>query len=665
MEQEPSTTIIKSLQSVKFIERNKLIIQEIAMKKKQLEIEKEMKSEAASKLREKLKPVVLPRYNLHLQNETNENQIKREQEHVGVKVIYRKASMIRVIKTTNSLRRQSTKKNTSNEDEEGQEKRKQIRSRRLTALKTLPPLDRGHKLEDKHLESPSDPRSFPNVTDVNDWLKKNRLPANSKVFCVSSMYRKSIRKSLLKIGWIENKDQESYCFHFKFTLKGSQIPFKMLQKYQIVNHFQKVQCLTTKIGLLQSLRDISFFSNKNIDSIFPRAFDCNEKWDYEEFTQYYKLTRAESILKRYICLAHENRRNDPEYRDLAPLIKTALKVTIRRLMNLDEMVDSQKDWTPITLKEWDIISKGEVTEEDLAKMMIKQNLKRQEKNENRAKKKKKKSKRSKKGDSSSELNINVDNNDEQNNIEDNVQQASTVQLSGEEVEVENTLKKLHEVYPQTRINGMGNIWILKPSGLSRGRGIKLYSSLVEINHHLTTKDFSYILQKYIENPLCYKRKKIDIRQWVVVAGWNPLTILFYDECYIRISSSDFTLSNIKNRFIHLTNNSVNKKSKNFVEEEGFLSQDEFRDWIETDYFEGAFNKIQEDMKSQVIASILCCQDRVSNRPNSLEIFGFDFCLDEDLGVWLIEVNASPDFSFSSVTSYTNLGNNKETSAEVQ
>ena len=78
------------------------------------------------------------------------------------------------------------------------------------------------------------------------------------------------------------------------------------------------------------------------------------------------------------------------------------------------------------------------------------------------------------------------------------------------------LSKLEERFPQTKMNGMKNIWVVKPAGLSRGRGIELFSSYHEIVHHLKTRDFSYVIQKYIENPLCYKGKKMDIRQWVLV-----------------------------------------------------------------------------------------------------------------------------------------------------
>ena len=32
---------------------------------------------------------------------------------------------------------------------------------------------------------------------------------------------------------------------------------------------------------------------------------------------------------------------------------------------------------------------------------------------------------------------------------------------------------------------------------------------------------------------------------------------------------------------------------------------------------------------------------IDNRPNSFELFGFDFAVDKDLNLWLIEANMSP------------------------
>ena len=42
-----------------------------------------------------------------------------------------------------------------------------------------------------------------------------------------------------------------------------------------------------------------------------------------------------------------------------------------------------------------------------------------------------------------------------------------------------------------------------------------------------------------------------------------------------------------------------------------------------------------------------CQSGFKNvRPNSFEVFGLDFMIDEDLGVWLLEANLTPDMSHS-------------------
>lgn len=525
-------------------------------------------------------------------------------------------------------------------------------------------------------------RSFPHVTDVGTWLKKNQISSSKKVFICSSIYRKSIRRAFLKAGWVQNKDSESTCFHLKFSLKGSQIPFDMLESSQIVNHFQKVQCLTIKAGLTRSLRSLTSFASCDLDAMFPRSYDCNNKQDYEEFLSYYKVLRAECVLKKFLYLAQQGGERDSEdYLRLLNLVGVALKITQRRLLTLEEVIESHCQQSPITDKEWKILSEGEVQEDMIAQMVQAQSDKRykkmmQSKNKKKKKRRKKKKKKTivtnnlkkqlqetkenKDGENSKIIDEKMiikksedEENDPNNNSQDeDDQEEPEIELNTKELEVQDTLSRIKEKYPQTNMNGMNNIWIIKPSGLSRGRGIKLLGSLAEITHHLQTKDFSFVIQKYMENPMLYKRKKFDIRQWVLVADWNPLTILFFEGCYVRVTTNEFTLKNIKNRFIHLTNNSVNKNSKNFNEDDGFLSVEDFETWIVSETGEeDAYQNISIQMKKQVKNSLKCCQEQVVNRKNSVELFGYDFCVDEAGGVWLIEVNASPDLSFSSVSSW--------------
>lgn len=127
---------------------------------------------------------------------------------------------------------------------------------------------------------------------------------------------------------------------------------------------------------------------------------------------------------------------------------------------------------------------------------------------------------------------------------------------------------------QHTIDGCANIWILKPGGKSRGRGIRCINKL-DAARHLFRSTTSrtrvglpaprWVVQKYIENPIIIQRRKFDIRQWVLVKDWNPLTAYFYDVCYLRFAAEEYSLADFENRFGHLTNNSVAVKSGQFEE----------------------------------------------------------------------------------------------------
>jgi hypothetical protein len=56
-----------------------------------------------------------------------------------------------------------------------------------------------------------------------------------------------------------------------------------------------------------------------------------------------------------------------------------------------------------------------------------------------------------------------------------------------------------------------------------------------------------------------------MRIYVLITCFEPLRIYVYDEGLARFASEPFSTDNKKNRFIHLTNYSVNKKHANFVQ----------------------------------------------------------------------------------------------------
>jgi len=485
------------------------------------------------------------------------------------------------------------------------------------------------------LKKRGDSKNKETITDIATWVRQRSLPSNSKIFIISKNYR-CIRDAFLERGWVENEDQDSNCFHFKFMLKCAKIKHSKLESWQFVNHFKGGTSLTTKVGLTKTLKSLSYYESTSSEPFYPRCFDCNHEEDFKEFILYFKQICAEVILKRLLDLAARGKRDCHRYQNLLLCLDTAISVSKRRCLTLDKHLELEGETDKISDAEWQIISKGISGKSfDDSTIPDKIYLPRLFKKKNQKKKKKIRSKTL----------VSIPFSTPRDTTPDIGNRG--IELTEKEIEAKEMLDELIDFLPQTQINGMANVWILKPSGLSRGRGIELSNDLSEIVQKLKSSGIGWVVQKYIENPLLYKSKKLDIRQWVLVTSFNPLTIFIYNRFYVRLSSNEYSLDDIKDRFAHLTNNSVNKKATNFKSEDGFLSQSEFKDYLEENFGANHFKQIKSQIKDQVKKSLSSAQDLIQNRKNTGEIFGFDFCIDSNFGVWLIEINSSPDFSFSS------------------
>lgn len=135
-----------------------------------------------------------------------------------------------------------------------------------------------------------------NCSSLEEWKKRNGVELNRKViddqcqiFIVSNGIQ-DIKNALLARGWVENTDQSSNFYDFKWAIKSKDVIFSQMQANQLVNHFSKNTMITTKSGLAKSLEKVNTFHDVDCDSFFPRCFNLNEPEDIEDFAVEYKYS---------------------------------------------------------------------------------------------------------------------------------------------------------------------------------------------------------------------------------------------------------------------------------------------------------------------------------------------------------------------------------------
>ena len=158
-----------------------------------------------------------------------------------------------------------------------------------------------------------------------------------------------------------------------------------------------------------------------------------------------------------------------------------------------------------------------------------------------------------------------------------------------------------------------------------------------------------IIQKYLDNPLLYRKRKFDIRCFALV-DWN-LNVFFCREGHLKASSFIYDVNNI-NKFIHITNHSFQKKSKKFEQYEtgNEISYSEFKNFLLEEKIPlSNFDKIIEKMKFIVKLSFQAVNNKIMRTPDvlSFELFGYDFIIDNEYNPWLLEINNNPGLSISS------------------
>ena len=407
----------------------------------------------------------------------------------------------------------------------------------------------------------------------------------------------------------------------------SDFDLNTIQPQQLINHFDKIRSLVTKAGLAESVKELAWTASVDPMTIHPRAYNLSNSDDCADFLENYRENAAWALIRMAETWSVP--------RHLLDLAMLAAECFLARRRHED--VDQDDTSLGLRADQWHLLityqtqccyEQGQPSEAGATKD--------EEVREDRPP------------------------------VDD---------LLAERIRC--VIEELRRYLPQFDMSGVRNVWILKPAASSRGRGISCEHRLDRILKNVgidpaaaslwtpggylprgkaTHREF--VVQKYIETPCLVQKTKFDVRQWVLVTSWDPLTVYFYRRSYLRFSSRPFQMDTAsmgdgeEAKAVHLCNNSIQAHLDSFAEAwaDGCMwTCERFSEWLRS-----AGHKAEDPWSAKVFPEMQAAakhvfeavQDRPDSRKNSFELFGIDYMLDEALNVWLIEINSSPAISHS-------------------
>ncbi|NXK30074.1 TTLL4 polyglutamylase, partial [Piprites chloris] len=200
-------------------------------------------------------------------------------------------------------------------------------------------------------------------------------------------------------------------------------------------------------------------------------------------------------------------------------------------------------------------------------------------------------------------------------------------------------------------------WIVKPPASARGIGIQVIHKWSQL-----PKRRPLLVQRYLHKPYLIGGKKFDLRIYVYVTCYDPLRVYLFKDGLVRFASCKYSSSmeSLSNKFVHLTNYSVNKKNTEYKSNSDETACQGHK-WALKALWNYLTQKgvnseaIWEKIKDIVIKTIIASEPYVNSlvkmyvrRPYCChELFGFDIMLDENLKPWILEVNISPSLHSNS------------------
>lgn len=223
------------------------------------------------------------------------------------------------------------------------------------------------------------------------------------------------------------------------------------------------------------------------------------------------------------------------------------------------------------------------------------------------------------------------------------------------------------------------VFIAKPDYGTQGRGIFLTNDLQQLKTSCCESSVSsWVVQRYIDNPLLIEGMKFDLRLYLLLTsklgnkGELIPRYFLYRDGLVRLCTAEYEaprIENMTNSMMHLTNYSINKRSEDFVQNDGVddgtgnkRKLTWFMDYVEENHGTKVRDKLWNQLRGFCVKMCLAAhpfqEQEYNNRfPEDLsagiygcrcfEILGIDVMIDNHLRPYLIEVNHLPSFATDS------------------
>lgn len=166
------------------------------------------------------------------------------------------------------------------------------------------------------------------------------------------------------------------------------------------------------------------------------------------------------------------------------------------------------------------------------------------------------------------------------------------------------------------------------------------------------KHHSVVVQAYVRKPLLLDERKIELRSYLLLIATDPLTAFFYQNGTVRVNTAKFIYGDWNNTLIHVGNTYQQKLADPNYEQHAderkwswqMLERDlqqrhrvgSTQPWIE----DVLCPRLRDMWRSIIQAS----QSKLVPGAGRFELFGMDTILDDDLRLWMTELQLGPGLS---------------------